>query len=88
MQLNFAGMPAAPDRRPRRQLWRLELARVAAYHDDRLVRAEARHQQDIARLTQICADLRDRVADIEHSSGLADLGVAPRRSAELRAFAR
>jgi hypothetical protein len=87
-QLTFAGIPSPPERRPRRNLWRAEIARVVAYADDRLVRAEARHTQELARLDGQLADIRDRIVDLERGDGAADLARAPVRRAELREYAR
>jgi hypothetical protein len=88
MQLILPTIPAPPDRPRRRALWRAEVRRLAQLLDDQRARDRASHEADIARLTAALSDARSRLTHIEHSTGMADLSLAPVRRDALVRFAR
>src|SRR5438045_2434464 len=72
----FPGM-TSPDRLRRPQIWRAEPTRLM---DDRRSRDLQMQAEMVGRLRAQLADLRDRVVDLEHLSGAADMDQAPAES--------
>ena len=87
MQLTLPTMPEHPDRPTRRCRWQAELARQASFFADQRARDAARHDAALARVDRQLADIRDRISDVEHSTGCADIASAPRSRTQLRAYA-
>jgi len=78
--------PAPPDRPRRRVRWRDEMRRLMQVVDDQRARDRRDHEQDLARVDRQLEDVRSRLVEVERAT-IADIAIAPRTAARLRAFA-
>lgn len=80
------GFSPAPERPTRRARWEAELRCLARLLDDERARDRQRHAAQVVVLQGQLAELRNRMCDLERTSGMADIGRAPTRRGELRRF--